>query len=55
MMKRAGLKNSNNKDWQWWQQDSHPVQLFNADITKQKPDYLHSNPVVAGFVTKAEE
>jgi putative transposase len=55
MMKRAGMKNSNNKDWQLWQQDSHPIQLFNAEITKQKLDYLHNNPVVAGFVNKAEE
>lgn len=55
MMKRAGLKNSNNFDWQLWQQDNHPIELFSAAITKQKLDYLHLNPVVAGFVTKAEE
>ena len=55
MMRRAGLQNSSNKDWQLWQQNSHPIQLFNAEITKQKLDYLHNNPVVAGFVNKAEE
>jgi len=55
MMRRAGLQNSSNKDWQLWQQDSHPVQLFNDEITKQKLEYLHNNPVIAGFVNKAEE
>lgn len=55
MMKRAGIKNSNNKDWQLWQQDSHPIELFTIEITKQKLDYLHLNPVVFGFVIKAEE
>ena len=55
MMKRAGTKNSNNKDWQFWQQDNHPIALYNEVITKQKLDYLHLNPVVAGFVTRAEE
>lgn len=55
LMKRAGAKNSNNNDWQLWQQDSHPIELYNAEITKQKLDYLHLNPVVSGFVTKAEE
>ena len=54
-MKRAGIKNSSNKDWQLWQHDNHPVELYNLEITKQKLDYLHLNPVVSGFVTKAEE
>ena len=55
MMKRAGVKNSNNNDWQLWQQDSHPIELYNAENAKQKLDYLHLNPVVSGFVTKREE
>lgn len=53
--KRASNKNNNNKDWQLWQQTNHPIELYNLDITKQKLDYLHLNPVVLGFVTKAEE
>ncbi|PZP50497.1 MAG: transposase [Pseudopedobacter saltans] len=55
MMKRAGLKNGNNKDFQFWQQRNHPIELSKFDIMKQKLDYLHNNPVVEGFVDKAEE
>ena len=55
MMKRAGLKNSNNNDYQFWQQNNHPIELYNVEITKQKLDYIHDNPVKAGFVSKPED
>jgi hypothetical protein len=55
MMKRAGLKNSNNKDYQFWQQDNHPIELYNYEMAKQKLDYIHNNPVEAGFVSKPED
>ena len=55
MMERAGKKNSNNNDWQFWQQDNHPIELNNESILRQKLNYLHNNPVEAGFVIKAEE
>lgn len=52
MMKEAGLKNSNVKDMQFWQQNNHPIELCNPWIIDQKVDYIHNNPVVAGFVTE---
>lgn len=55
MMERAGKKNSNNIDFQLWQQDNHPVELTNDTITHQKLDYIHYNPVRAGFVEKPED
>jgi REP element-mobilizing transposase RayT len=55
MMKRAGLKNSNNNDYQFWQQNNHPIELYNFEMTKQKLDYIHNNPVEAGFVSKPED
>jgi REP element-mobilizing transposase RayT len=55
MMERAGKKNSNNNDWQLWQQHNHPVELLNKEMFYQKLEYIHQNPVVAGFVTKEEE
>jgi putative transposase len=54
MMKRAGQKNANNKDFQFWQQDNHPIELFGREIMEQKLNYIHQNPVVAGFVQEAE-
>jgi putative transposase len=55
MMERAGKKNSNNSNFQLWQQDNHPIELTTPAITHQKLDYLHYNPVEAGFVESPEE
>jgi hypothetical protein len=38
-----------------WQPESHPIQLINNKMAHQKLDYIHYNPVEAGFVTKIEE
>ena len=50
MFERAGKRNCNNKDFQFWQQDNHPVELSNPEMLKQKMKYLHENPVRAGIV-----
>jgi putative transposase len=55
MMKRAGRKNSQNVGFQLWQQDNHPVELFNLKILHQKLDYIHNNPVEAGIVAHLED
>lgn len=55
MMKRAGQKNKRNGAFQFWQQHNHPVQLDNSEMTRQRLDYIHNNPVEQGFVQKAEE
>jgi hypothetical protein len=53
-MYQAGKYNSNNKDFQFWQQDSHPIELNSQEIIFQKLDYIHFNPVTAGFVDSPE-
>jgi len=55
MMERAGKSNSQNLNFQLWQQDNHPIELFNLEILHQKLDYIHNNPVVAGIVEHPEE
>jgi putative transposase len=54
MMKRIGMKNSNNKGFQFWQQDSHPIELWSDEVFYQKLDYIHMNPVVLGLVVEPE-
>ncbi len=54
IMIKAGRENSNNGDFQLWQQDNHPIELTSNFMIDQKLDYLHKNPVVAGFVDSAE-
>ena len=50
MFKRAGQRNSNNKNFQFWQQDNHPFELYGYEMLQQKLLYLHENPVRAGLV-----
>ena len=57
MMQRftlAGKANSNNDNFQFWQRDNHPLLLLNPVIAHQKLDYIHYNPVTAGFVEVPE-
>ena len=52
---QAGVINSNNKHFQFWQQDNHPIECSTPLVLKQKMEYIHENPVRAGFVENAEE
>ena len=55
MMEQAGRENSNNINFQCWQQDNHPISLITPFVTFQKLGYLHYNPVAGGFVEKPED
>lgn len=50
MMQRAGQKHANSNDFQFWQQGSHPIELSSNQMLRQRLEYLHNNPVEAGFV-----
>lgn len=52
LLEKEGKFNRNNIDWQLWQQHNHPVELSDGNMAKQKLDYLHNNPVKAGFVSE---
>ena len=54
MFEQAGKANRNNKEWQLWQQHNHPIELSSNKIIDQKLEYLHYNPVVAGYVESPE-
>ena len=53
-MLKAGKKNSNNKNYQLWQQHNHPIHI-EGSMVDQKLDYLHYNPVKAGWVLEPHE
>jgi hypothetical protein len=48
--KKAGLNNSNNTKNQFWQQHNQPIEVWSNDVIEQKKNYIHQNPVKAGFV-----
>lgn len=50
LFKQAGERNPNNVHYQFWQQDNHPVGLNTNEMLDQRLNYLHNNPVTAGFV-----
>jgi REP element-mobilizing transposase RayT len=50
MFKRAASKSSNVKNYQFWQHHNKPIELWSAEVIEQKADYIHNNPVEAGFV-----
>jgi putative transposase len=51
MFERAGKKNSNVKEKQFWQQNNQPIEIWSLKVFEQKLSYIHNNPVEAGFVT----
>jgi hypothetical protein len=55
MFKRAGQKNIRNKDFQFWQQHNHPVELGTNEMMEDRLNYIHNNPVEAGFISRPED
>ena len=51
MFERAGKKQRNVKQRQFWQQHNKPIELWSEKVIQQKIDYIHNNPVETGFVT----
>ncbi|MEO9477369.1 MAG: transposase [Cyclobacteriaceae bacterium] len=59
IMERAGSKNSNVKNGQFWhgptvRQHNQSIELSPNEMLDQKLKYLHMNPVVSGFVNEPE-
>ncbi|NHF58981.1 transposase [Flavobacteriaceae bacterium TP-CH-4] len=51
MFERAGKKIENVTKYQFWQHHNKPIELWSTAVIKQKLDYIHNNPIEAGFVT----
>ena len=55
IFKKAGENNERNNSYQFWQQDNQPIECSTEEILQTRMNYLHENPVRAGFVWKAED
>ena len=55
IFKQAGENNAKNKEYQFWQQENHPIELISNKFIDQKLDYIHNNPVKAGLVDEPWE
>jgi putative transposase len=38
------------RSYQFWQEGSHPKQIFDEEMMQQKMEYIHYNPVKRGYV-----
>ena len=54
LLKYFAKFNKNNKTYQLWRRDNHPVELASDKWIATKINYIHLNPVRAGLVGKAE-
>ena len=52
MFKFYAKHNSDNRHYQFWQQDNHPIALWTLAVIWQKLTYIHDNPVRAGHVAE---
>jgi len=50
MFEFLGEKNNSNEQYQFWQQEYHPVTLDTVEKMNDRFAYLHNNPVTAGIV-----
>ncbi len=43
-------RHKTDRDYQVWQEGSHPKQIQNDEMMRQKLEYMHNNPVSRGYV-----
>lgn len=55
MFERAGKRNSNNSKYQFWQQHNQPIELITNESIENTIEYIHNNPVKAGYVDHPED
>ncbi len=55
MFERAASKSSNVTNNQFWQHHNKPIELWTPEVTEQKVNYIHNNPVASGFVREAND
>lgn len=48
-------KTNQNKEFKIWTGNNHPEEIFSHDFLMSKLNYIHQNPVRAGWVRNAEE
>ncbi len=55
IFKKAGEENKRNNEYQFWEQNNHPIECSSIAILDSKMNYLHENPVRAGIVRREQD
>jgi REP element-mobilizing transposase RayT len=53
--KEAAIESSNVKHSQFWRHDNKPIELWSNKVITEKINYVHNNPVEAGYVFRPED
>ena len=51
----AASTSKKHKEFRFWQEGNHAIELYSEKFVWDKINYIHNNPVRAGFVKKAED
>jgi putative transposase len=51
----AASTSKKHKELRFWQEGNHAIELYSEKFVWDKINYIHNNPVRAGFVKKAED
>jgi putative transposase len=54
LFREAGKRNPKNVHYQFWRQDNQPKELETNTYMDEKLQYVHNNPVAAGYVSHPE-
>ena len=54
-LRDARLDHRTDREFQLWQEGSHPKQIQNEEMMIQKLEYTHNNPVRRGYVDRPED
>lgn len=50
-----GKGTKQNEEFAFWQKTNYPTAIWTPEVVKQKINYIHDNPVRAGFVSEPHE
>jgi len=54
ILEQAAEKSNKHQQYQFWQNQYHPIELSDNEKQQRCLNYIHQNPVEAGFVSKPE-
>lgn len=55
LFRQAAINHTKTKNYKFWQDGNHAIELYNSRFTWKKINYIHNNPVKAGYVRKIED
>ena len=52
---QAGSESKKHKNYKFWKTGNHAIELYSEKFVWEKINYIHRNPVDAGFVKRMED